>query len=185
MIKRGLIMLLALLLFINWFNRHPYISNDIKKTSSNIVLSPSYGTIKKIVNDGTKTHIMIFLSPLDVHVQYYPMSGQIISQVYDNTGRFELAYNLNKSKFNEKVITTLKTPYLDDNIIIYQIAGFFVRRIDNDTYQDNSVIVGDKLGMIRFGSRVDLILPSNGLILNVKENDYVNGVYTKIAEYKN
>lgn len=183
--KNILVIILAILIFIKWFNRHPFISPDIKNTPNNIILSPSYGTIKKIVNDGDKTHIMIFLSPFDVHVQYYPTSGNVISQVYDNTGKFELAYELNKSKYNEKVITTIYNPYINDNIEIYQIAGFLVRRIENEKY-DRDVTVGDKLGMIRFGSRVDLILPcttKKGLTLNVKENDYVNGPYTKIGEF--
>jgi phosphatidylserine decarboxylase len=111
------------------------------------------------------------------------MSGIITSQIYDNTGKFNLAYDLNKSKYNEKVITTLHNSFINDDIEIYQIAGFFVRRIENEKYDNKFIIIGSKLGMIRFGSRVDLVLPSKGLRLDVKENDYVNGPYTKIGEY--
>ena len=178
-----IIIILVIFLFIKWFNRHPYISPDIKNTSNNVVLSPCYGTIKKIVHENNKTYIMIFLSPFDVHIQYLPMSGIITSQIYDNTGKFNLAYDLNKSKYNEKVITTLHNSFINDDIEIYQIAGFFVRRIENEKYDNKPIIIGSKLGMIRFGSRVDLVVPSKGLRLNVKENDYVNGPYTKIGEY--
>ena len=56
-----IIIILVIFLFIKWFNRHPYISPDIKNTPNNVVLSPCYGTIKKIIHENNKTYIMIFI----------------------------------------------------------------------------------------------------------------------------
>jgi phosphatidylserine decarboxylase len=179
--------LIIFILFIIYFHRHPKII--IPSIDNYTILSPAYGTIKKIENKDNYTHVIIFLSPLDVHVQYYPIRGKVINQEHDMNGKFHLAFQLNKSDQNEKVITTIKPTININNIIIQQIAGFVARRISTTikNLQNNGIDIepGNKLGMIHLGSRVDLILPSNNLQLLVKENQYVNGPYTQIGYYKN
>jgi phosphatidylserine decarboxylase len=185
-IKTVIVFTIFIILFVLFFNRHPEI--NIGKINNNEVLSPSYGTIKKIIKSNNRITIIIFLSPLDIHVQYYPIYGKVISQVHDLNGKYELAYKLNKSNENEKVITTIKPTIDIPNIIIKQIAGFFVRRIttviENIPKEGLPVKPANKLGMIKLGSRVDLELPSNDFILLVKENQKVYGPYTKIGYYK-
>jgi phosphatidylserine decarboxylase len=101
-IKTVIVFTIFVILFVLFFNRHPEI--NIGKINNNEVLSPSYGTIKKIIKSNNRITIIIFLSPLDIHVQYYPIYGKVISQVHDLNGKYELAYKLNKSNENEKVI---------------------------------------------------------------------------------
>jgi phosphatidylserine decarboxylase len=185
-IKTVIVFTIFVILFVLFFNRHPEI--NIGKINNNEVLSPSYGTIKKIIKSNNRITIIIFLSPLDIHVQYYPIYGKVISQVHDLNGKYELAYKLNKSNENEKVITTIKPTIDIPNIIVKQIAGFVVRRIttviENIPKEGLPVKPANKLGMIKLGSRVDLELPSNDFILLVKENQKVYGPYTKIGYYK-
>jgi phosphatidylserine decarboxylase len=178
---------ILILLFILFFFRHPYI--NIPYIDDNVILSPAYGTIKYIKIKDDYTHIIIFLSPLDVHVQYYPIRGSVINQYHDFSRKFHLAFKLNKSNLNEKIITTIKPNINIDNIIVQQIAGFLVRRIStkikNIPSDGVTVEPGNKLGMIYFGSRVDLILPTKNLNLLVTVNQKVKGPYTKIGFYKN
>lgn len=178
--------LIILILFIIYFHRHPII--NIPNIDNYTILSPAYGTIKKIQTKDNYTHIIIFLSPLDVHVQYYPIRGKVIQQEHDMNGKFHLAFQLNKSDKNEKVITTIKPNININNIIVQQIAGFLVRRISttikNIKNTGNDIEPGHKLGMIHLGSRVDLLLPTYNLNILVKENQYVYGPYTQIGFYK-
>ncbi len=141
--------------------------------SDNLIISPAYGRVMNIFNiNDDYVHIAIFLSPLDVHTQYFPMTGQIKDVYKDDVGKFELAYNENKSRYNEKVITSINTKY--GLIYVYQIAGFFVRRIEPYCKEGDNIHSGQKMGRIHFGSRVDLILPRQSE-LYIKKGDYVEG----------
>ncbi len=183
MYKLILVILLLLILFL-YFIRHPdnnIISNNI---NDNIVTSPAFGTIKKIIMNEDYVHIIIFLSITDVHVQYYPIRGTVINQVHDANGTFNLAYKLNKSNKNEKVITTIKPKLNIPNIYVYQIAGLIARRITTTLqYNNEDIEPTQKMGMILLGSRVDLVLPKEGLTILAKENQYVEGFNTVIAKY--
>lgn len=175
---------LSVFVFLLFFYRYPLVSNPYS-ISNNVILSPAYGTIKKIVNDGKNITIIIFLSPLDVHVQYYPTNGNVINQIHDLNGNFELAYKINKSSQNEKVITVIK-PLMNigGNIMIKQIAGFCVRRITTTLkYIGEYVNVGQKMGMIKFGSRVDITVPADNFKLYVTEGDTVKGFNTIVGIY--
>lgn len=164
--------------------RHPKVTIDPKNIDDETVLSPSYGTIKKIGYTKTHVHIIIFLSVTDVHVQYYPIRGIVTDQVHDDIGTYHLAYKLNKSDKNEKVITTIKPKLNIGDILVYQIAGLVARRISTTLTEINEEVEpSQKLGMIYLGSRVDLILPKRNLELYVKENDYVHGFNTVIGRY--
>ena len=147
------------------------------------VYSPAYGRIMKITKqeDGT-LYIAIFLSPLDIHYQFFPVSGTVERVEYDHTGKFELAYELNKSNANEKCIHVIRNEY--GEFTIYQIAGFLVRRISPYDKVGQQAVSGKCLGLIHFGSRVDIIIPqASRFELKVKEGDCVKattvlGVYT-------
>ena len=176
---------IILILFIIYFYRSPKIKKNLQLYTNNYIVSPSYGTVMEIINNVNSYHICIFLSPLDVHVQYFPTNGYITNIIYDDIGKFDLAYKMNKSRYNEKCIHTLITKY--GKITIYQIAGFFVRNIQHYKNINDTFEISEKLGMINFGSRVDIILPKiseSGICkLLINKNNYVNGGTTKIAQY--
>lgn len=175
------LILIFILLCISFFYRCP--KPKIIKNNFNTVYSPAYGRIIDISKKDNKLFIAIFLSPLDIHYQFFPISGTIINREYDSSGKFNLAYDLNKSKYNEKHITTIRN-YRGD-FIIYQIAGFMVRRIEIFNEKKDYINTGEKLGLIHFGSRVDIIIPdADNFNINVKKNEYVKGIYTIIGKYK-
>jgi phosphatidylserine decarboxylase len=169
---------IGILLFLLYFYRGDEFNSLV---SNNIVLSPAYGTIKRIINDGKNITIIIFLSPFDIHYQYYPINGVITNIIHDTTGKFELAYKLDKSRYNEKVITVIQSN--NGYVIIKQIAGFYVRRITMNGHIGESINAGQTMGMIKLGSRVDLIVPSQGFNLMVTEGQSVNGFNTIVGFY--
>jgi phosphatidylserine decarboxylase len=171
------IILLIVLLF---FYRYP-----IKKDTTfykNGIYSPAYGTIMDIKINDNKIFIAIYLGLTDIHRQYSPVTGTVVSKKYDHTGKYNLAYNLNKSKLNEKMITE----FLGDNgiVTVYQIAGKFVRRITSKVTTGDHVGCGQEIGMIHFGSRVDIIIPNaDKFNLGIKLNQKVHGSNTLIGTF--
>lgn len=180
------IIIIVVMIFMSYFYRKPLntIRNDTDGKNSNLITSPAYGTVYEILpvvkNDHQYTHISIFLSPADVHFQYFPTNATFVKTTYDATGKFSLAYEMNKSNENEKSITEIKTKN-GDSIFITQIAGFLVRRINTKKFKEGADIkAGQELGMIKFGSRVDVEIPSEYKIL-IKEGEYLYGPETIIA----
>lgn len=151
--------------------------------SDDIIYSPAYGKVMEIKEDDSNYYIFIFLSPLDIHYQMVPISGKITNIKYDATGKYNLAYELNKSNDNEKCIYKITNKRGD--FYVYQIAGYLVRRISIFKNLGENVNIGEKLGLIHFGSRVDLIVPKKNLQLLIKKNEYVKGTNTIIGKYKN
>jgi len=181
MIRIILLVVIIIVIFILWFHRHPMNINIFN--NDNIVYSPAYGKIMKIQYlQGNNLHIAIYLSPNDIHRQYVPIDGYISDIKYDRTGIFELAYHENKSNKNEKYITELHTKY--GKMLIYQIAGKFVRRISNYMKIGTYVNTGTEIGIIHFGSRVDIIIPlASQFKLLVKEGEYMRGINTRLGYY--
>ena len=182
-----LIFILFLVLFYFYFQREPRISID-PELSKQIILSPAFGTIHGIYEESNHIHVVIILNLFDVHVQYYPLDGEVVEQIHDMNGRYALVYDIEKSRLNEKMITTLTTIHGD--FIIQQIAGMFVRHISTTLNRiPGRVERGQKMGSILFGSRVDLILPKinisgETLELFVNKNQKVYGPNTRIGRYK-
>ena len=179
--KLLLILLLLLGFFLMIFYRKPKL--NIQPSNYSQVYSPASGTIQQIAKqpDGS-LHIAIFLSPLDQHYQVFPMNGIVVGSVYDQNGKFELAYELTKAHDNEKNITTLQTKYGLMNIT--QIAGYLVRRITAYKKPTTKVTSGEFLGRIAFGSRVDITIPNaRYFTLNIKEGDCVSAGWTKLGWY--
>ena len=175
------ILIFVILLFLAFFYRYP--RENIREGNQDRVYSPAYGKIMSIKRrDDNTLYIAIFLSPLDIHYQFFPVSGKVKDIEYDATGKFELAYELNKSNENEKCIHVINNKHGD--FIVYQIAGFLVRRISyydkvGETYES-----GECIGIIKLGSRVDLIIPKADVFrLYVKEGDYMSGSESLIGEF--
>ena len=176
------VIIIAIVLLLLFFYRFPN-ERQCKPEDKSIVYSPAYGRIMKITerDDGT-LYIAIFLSPLDVHYQFFPVSGTVTNIEHDHNGKFELAYELNKSNDNEKCIHVINNEYGD--FTVYQIAGFLVRRISPYDTIGQKAVSGKCMGLIQFGSRVDIIIPqSNRFKLLVGEGDYVNAENTILGHY--
>jgi|UniRef100_A0A6C0HE89 phosphatidylserine decarboxylase len=169
-----------LMLFLIFFYRKPSIK--LLPYNEDVVYSPAHGTIMDIIYKNNTVHIAIFLSPFDIHYQIVPITGVLTDVKYDNTGKFELAYKVNKSNKNEKAIHTILNKH--GIFKIYQIAGTLVRRIVWYNNPIKKIITGELLGLIKFGSRVDIIIPNaNNFKINVKKGDKVKGINTVLGHF--
>lgn len=165
---------ILLTVFVGWFFRNP---DRFPPALPGAVISPADG---KIVYAGDNPpgryfgepgkRVSVFMSPFDVHVNRAPVSGQVVSVQY-HPGRF-LAANVEKSSLaNEQNGVLLETP--DGLRLAYvQIAGFIARRIVCDVVPGDTVRAGQRVGIICFGSRVDILLPASAS-LNVRVGDRV------------
>ena len=125
--------------------------------------------------------ISIFLSVFDVHVNRYPVDG-VVELVHYNKGKFLHAADEKASLDNEQSSVGLRGPR--GRVLVRQIAGLIARRIVTDARPGDSVKQGDRLGLIRFGSRTDVFLPLSARpILKVKPGDRVQVGGTVLAEY--
>ena len=169
---------ILIILVLFYFYRVPLRKCNL---SPNSIIAPSDGTIMKIISDPLtkRKTISIFLSPLDVHVQYIPYNGRIKSQIYKK-GTFHPAYMFAKSQYNERNTIVIET--LKGDISITQIAGMVARRIVSHVKVNNVVKKGDIYGMIKLSSRVDITLPSNVNVL-VAEKQRIVGCETVLATF--
>ncbi|MFI9389290.1 phosphatidylserine decarboxylase [Streptomyces bauhiniae] len=134
-----------------WFFRDPE-----REITAGRVISPADGVVQSIMpwKDG-RTRVAIFMSPLNVHVNRAPLAGTVTS-VEHIPGGFVPAFN-KESENNERVVWHFDTELGDIEMI--QIAGAVARRIVPYISEGTKVEQGDRIGLIRFGSRVDLYLP--------------------------
>ena len=170
-----LISICLIISFLLFFYRYPFWLTQVININNNFVYSPAFGKIMTITKEPNgDVFIAIFLSPLDVHYQFSPIDGNITQLDYDANGKFELSYNLNKSKDNEKSIYTIESSR--GTFKVFQIAGKLVRRITTFKKPQDNVKTGDLLGLIHFGSRVDIIIPNSTdtFKINVQIGDRVN-----------
>jgi phosphatidylserine decarboxylase len=131
--------------------------------------------------NGEATMVAIFLSVFDVHVQRAPIDGEIKLVKY-HKGKFLDARNMNASLENEnRVIGLVGTDGF--RVTVRQIAGMIARRIVGWADTGAKLGRGERLGMIRFGSRVELFLPS-GTPVTAKVGDYAKGGETVLARRK-
>jgi phosphatidylserine decarboxylase len=164
----------GLFLFVTWFFRDPERSIP---EDPNAIVSPGDGKIVEIISekdpllDEAYTRVSIFLNVFNVHVNRVPISGKIQATRY-NPGKFFNAASHKASLDNEQSAILLNNGHV--TILVKQIAGLIARRIvcwakEGDEYQR-----GQRFGLIRFGSRVDIFLPE-GTDIKVAIGDIVNG----------
>ena len=149
-------------------------------------LAPADGKIvqiREIEDDelGKAWQISIFLSVWNVHSQRVPLSGKVLSKKY-NPGKFFAAFKHKASKDNEQT-SVLFEEAKGNKFKIKQIAGWIARRIINYMEPEKNVERGERLGFIRFGSRVDIIVPEK-FQLDVSLGDIVTGNQTIIGRFK-
>ena len=174
----------SFLLFSLYFFRDP----KRKPTgNSNQMISPADGKVIQIIdiNDpdiGDAKQISIFLSIFNVHSQYVPIDSNVISYNYFS-GKYFLAFNHKASAKNEQSVTLFKTRQ-DNKYKIKQIAGFIARRILNYMKPSQSVLKGQRLGFIRFGSRVEIIVPRNNFDITIRKGDRMKANISTIGIFK-
>lgn len=172
----------ALTVFIIFFFRDPTRTASV---SPNTLLSPADGKIVAIKPvdynqflGGPATRVSIFLSVFDVHINRVPIDGRI-NYVRYNPGKFFAAFEEKASQLNEQTEIGMTTTD-GQRFIFKQIAGIIARRIICNLEEGDIVKSGERFGMIRFGSRVDLILPPETDI-QIKMGDHVKGGETVIG----
>ena len=155
--KIGLgLFLTFVVIFLLYFHRNP--EYRLTNTKDNILYSPAQGKILNIKQGKNATKISIFLSVFDDHTQCIPIECTKVDEIF-NYGNFHFAQNIEGSEYNQQLKHILKTKF--GNIDIIQYTGFFTRRIYSlSSNQDKIYKIGDKLGYIRFGSRVDIYVPN-------------------------
>ncbi len=125
--------------------------------------------------------ISVFMSPFDVHINWYPFSG-LIKYIKYHSGKYLVAYHPKSSELNERnSIVIEKEPGKD--VLLRQVAGIMARKIVCHTKVSEVIKQGDEFGIIRFGSRVDFFLPLN-VDVKVKLHDKVRAQETIIAQFK-
>ena len=125
-----------------------------------------------------RLQVSIFMSPLNVHVTRYTMSGKVNFSKY-HPGKYLVAWHPKSSELNERTTIVLENDTFGE-ILYRQIAGAVARRIVNYAVEGTQVTQGEDAGFIKFGSRVDLFLPLN-TPLDVQVNDVVKGGVQTLA----
>ena len=152
--------------------------------ADNAVLSPADGRVMvagnptgQAVPEGEWRQISIFLSPMDVHVNRMPIGGRV-TRVRYHPGRFLPAYRRDAGDLNE--YTEVWVDHGGQTIVVRQIVGILARRIVCRTKEGDHVAAGDRFGVMKFGSRMDVFVPK-GTQITVKVGDRVVGAISVIA----
>jgi len=178
--------LFAAAIFLISFTLYFFRDPDRKPPAKdNIVVSPADGKVlfvKEVFAEefigGKANQISIFMSPLNVHVNRIPISGTVDYLEYIE-GRYVAAFEDKASELNERSITGITNE--NGRILFTQVAGFIARRIVNNLTIGDKVNIGERFGMIKFGSRVDVVAPLNW-IPKVKKDESVAAGETILFE---
>jgi len=173
---------LILLFLVLQFFRNPKRNTP---KNENHLISPVDGKVviveevfeKEYFKD-KRIQVSIFMSPLNVHVTRYTMSGLVNLSRY-HPGKYLVAWHPKSSELNERTTIVLENDSFGQ-VLYRQIAGAVARRIVNYAKEGTQVVQGEDAGFIKFGSRVDVFLPLN-TVIDVKINDLVKGGIQTIA----
>lgn len=177
------VLTLALFLFIVSFFRIP---NKTLTVNDNQIVCPADGkvvVIEEVVDEeyfkDKRIQLSVFMSPANVHVNRNPVSGEVVYNQY-HKGKYLVAWHPKSSTENERWSVVLK--HTKGEILVKQIAGALAKRICNYTKVGQQVKQTDEYGFIKFGSRVDLLLPV-GTKIHVQLNEVVKGGVTVLASW--
>ncbi|MGO8935256.1 MAG: phosphatidylserine decarboxylase [Terracidiphilus sp.] len=168
--------------FFLWFFRDPQRTIPV---GEGLIVSPGDGLVTETTTiktpEGARQRISIFLSVFDVHVNRAPIGG-VLSQVLYQKGQFLNAMNPASAERNEQNTVTVRGQGADAGfeVTFKQIAGLLARRIVFRCDQGQSVERGQRVGLIKFGSRVDVVIPSSA-VLQVKVGERVKGGASVLA----
>lgn len=174
---------LILFLLVLQFFRNPQV---LSVKNDNHVLAPADGkvvAIEDVVEDeyfkSSKTQISIFMSPINVHVNRNPVSG-IVSYLKYHPGKYLVAWHPKSSTENERTTVVVRMKN-DLEVMFRQIAGAVARRIKFYVMEGDTVEQGNEFGFIKFGSRVDVLLPTE-FEIKVRIGDKTRAGKTVLAE---
>ncbi|MBT8324035.1 MAG: phosphatidylserine decarboxylase family protein [Winogradskyella sp.] len=175
------LVLIAFILILQFFRNprrftHPDENHAIAPVDGKVVVIEEVFE-KEVFND-KRIQVSIFMSPVNVHVTRYPITGNVSYSKY-HPGKYLVAWHPKASEDNERTTVVIENDYFG-KIMYRQIAGAMARRIVNYAKPNTTVNQGADSGFIKFGSRVDLFLPLNSKI-NVTLNQKVKGGETVIA----
>jgi phosphatidylserine decarboxylase len=173
---------LTLSAFMAFFFRDPERDSPV---DDRIVVSPADGRVVVAARvdqsaEDSPTRISIFLSPLDVHINRSPMAGEIVEIAY-KPGAFHVASREIASVENEQNIVTVRGEKL--TIVFRQIAGVLARRIVLWKKKGDRVALGERIGLMKFSSRMDVIMPA-GVDVLVRKGDRVVGGVTVLGRLR-
>lgn len=181
----SLIVSISLYTLVLQFFRNPVRHTPIDNTK---VIAPADGKIVAIEEveeneyfKGKRIQVSIFMSPLNVHVNRYPISGEVTYAKY-HPGAYLVAWHPKSSTLNERTTVVVKSPE-GKEVLYKQIAGALARRIVMYAKPGAKVLQGTDSGFIKFGSRVDVLLPLDANVL-VKIGDVSRGGEMVLAELK-
>ncbi len=157
------VLAVVLMLFVLNFFRDPERTTP---TGSDLLIAPADGKVVQIVQlenakyvDGPATQVSIFLSAFDVHVNRIPLNG-VVEYVHYYPGEYLLAWHEKASELNEQSQFGLRHES-GTKILFKQITGYVARRIVYHISEGDTVTAGNRFGMMKFGSRMDIIVPAN------------------------
>ncbi|WP_297803301.1 phosphatidylserine decarboxylase family protein [uncultured Polaribacter sp.] len=183
LVKAVQILILAFLIIILQFFRNP---KRVAPLNDNALVAPVDGKVVVIEEveepeyfKGKRLQVSIFMSPINVHVTRYAMSGVVKYSKY-HPGKYLVAWHPKASTENERTSVVLNNKAFGD-VLYRQIAGALAKRIVNYAKEGDKSVQGEDAGFIKFGSRVDLFLPL-GTNLKVSLGDKVKGGVQLIAE---
>ena len=207
----GIVLLISFVLIATgiWLGDKPYIKyplfaiaafltiftlnffRDPERTTpagDDLVISPADGKVlfvKEVYDDeylkGKALQISVFMSPLNVHVNRIPVSGKVEYLKY-HEGKYLVAWDDKASSENERFLTGIN--HGSGKVLFSQIAGYVARRIVNELAVDQKVKAGERFGMIKFGSRVDVLVDPSS-IPQVKAGDAVTAGETVLFKLAN
>lgn len=183
LVKTIQVLALALLIIVLQFFRNP---KRITALDDNAIIAPVDGKVVVIEEveepeyfKGKRIQVSIFMSPINVHVTRYAMSGIIKYSKY-HPGKYLVAWHPKASTENERTTVVIENKTIGE-ILYRQIAGALAKRIVNYAKEGDKVVQGTDAGFIKFGSRVDVYLPL-GTNIKVNLGDKVKGGVQVIAE---
>ena len=173
-----------LALWVAYFFRDPERSGQRGEA---LVIAPADGRVVSVVDvdepaflHSPAKRVSIFMNVFNVHVNRYPVSGTV-RYVHYNPGKFLHAAAEKASLENEQMSVGLESRGKRHRVLVRQIAGLIARRIANYSREGETVEQGDRMGIIRFGSRVDVLLPAQSEVL-VRPGDHTSAGTTVVAK---
>lgn len=174
--------LTLLALWVAYFFRDPERRGE---RGPDLVIAPADGRVVQVADvdepaflEGRATRVSIFMNVFDVHVNRYPVDG-VVRYVHYNPGKFLVATREKASLENEQSSVGIESG--EHRVLVRQIAGLVARRIVTYSREGDVVKQGDRMGIIRFGSRVDVFLPP-GSPVRVRQGETTTAGVTVIAE---
>lgn len=167
---------IALAAFVAFFFRNPERSIT---TDPGAIVSPADGKVIIVEPGDGGTQLSIFLSVFDVHVNRAPIAG-VVRSVVHHSGQFRLAWDERASVDNERVVISIEGEH---SLTLALVAGLVARRIIPWKKEGEAVRIGERLALIRFGSRVDMLIPNSAEVL-VRKGDRVQAGSTVLANWR-